>query len=46
MVRIDPALGYRFPRHLQSKIQYSFGHRNTSLQQGEQLVAAQVTLKF
>ncbi|HEV2392355.1 MAG TPA: hypothetical protein VG146_08325 [Verrucomicrobiae bacterium] len=46
MLRIDLALGYRFNRHLQSKVQYSFGHRNTSLQQGEQLLAAQVTLKF
>jgi hypothetical protein len=46
MYRIDLALGYRFTRHLQGKIQYSFGHRDASLQQGEQLVAAQVTLRF
>src|SRR5579859_1052526 len=46
MYRIDLALGYRFTRHLQGKVQYSFGHRSTSLQQGEQLVAAQVTVKF
>jgi hypothetical protein len=46
MYQIDLALGYRFTRHLQSKLQYSFGHRNGTLQQGEQLVAAQVTLKF
>ncbi len=46
MYRIDLALGYRFTRHLQTKLQYSFGHRNGSLQQGEQLVAAQVTVKF
>jgi hypothetical protein len=46
MYRIDLALGYRFTRHLQGKLQYSFGHRNAALQQGEQLVAAQVTLKF
>jgi hypothetical protein len=46
MYRIDVALGYRFTRHLQGKLQYSFGHRNGSLQQGEQLVAAQVTAKF
>ena len=46
MVRVDLALGYRFTRHLQTKIQYSFGHRDASLQQGEQLVAAQVTMKF
>jgi len=47
MYRIDLALGYRFTRHLQSKLQYSFGYRpGAPLQQGEQLVAAQVTLKF
>ena len=46
MYRIDLALGYRFTRHLQGKLQYSFGHRNAALQQGEQLVAAQVTVKF
>jgi hypothetical protein len=46
MYRIDLALGYRFTAHLQGKIQYSFGHRNTSLQQGEQLIAAQITAKF
>jgi len=46
MYRIDLALGYRFTRHLQGKVQYSFGHRNTALQQGEQLVAAQVTCNF
>jgi hypothetical protein len=46
MLRIDLALGYRFSRHLQGKIQYSFGHREGDLQQGEQLVAAQLTLKF
>jgi hypothetical protein len=46
MYRIDLALGYRFTRHLQGKLQYSFGHRNAELQQGEQLVAAQLTLKF
>jgi hypothetical protein len=46
MIRVDLALGYRFTRHLETKLQYSFGHRNASLQQGEQLVAAQVTLRF
>jgi hypothetical protein len=46
MIRIDLALGYRFTRHLQGKLQYSFGHRDARLQQGEQLVAAQVTLKY
>ena len=44
--RVDLALGYRFTRHLQSKLQYSFGRRNGPLQQGEQLVAAQITVRF
>jgi hypothetical protein len=44
--QIDAALGYRFSRHWQAKIQYSFDHRNGSPQQGEHLVAGQVTLKF
>jgi hypothetical protein len=44
--RIDTALGWRFDRHLQMKLQYSFERRLGSLQQGEQLVAAQMTLKF
>jgi hypothetical protein len=46
MLRADVALGYRFTRHLQTKIQYSYGHRAGAVQQGEQLVAAQVTLRF
>jgi len=46
MFRVDVALGYRFNRHFQTKLQYSYGHRDASLQQGEQLVAAQVTMKF
>jgi hypothetical protein len=44
--RVDTALGYRFTRHLQAKLQYSFTHQQGSLQQGEQLVAAQFTVKF
>jgi hypothetical protein len=44
--RIDLALGCRLNRHLQTKLQYSFTRQNSALQQGEQLVAAQVTLKF
>lgn len=44
--RIDSALGYRFDRHLQGKLQYSFSHQNGAIQQGEQLVAAQLTIKF
>jgi hypothetical protein len=43
--RIDAALGYRFTDHLQGKLQYSFSHQN-SPQEGEHLVAAQLTVKF
>lgn len=46
MSRVDLALGYRFNRHFQTKIQYSFSHSDATVQQGEQLVAAQVTMKF
>lgn len=44
--RVDAALGYRLDRHLQAKLQYSFTHQTGPIQQGEQLVAAQVTVKF
>jgi len=44
--RVDAVLGYRFTRHFQAKVQYSFTHQVGELQQGEQLVAAQGTLKF
>jgi predicted porin len=44
--RTDVAFGYRFTRHFQTKVQYSYNHQNGTLQQGEQLVAGQVTLKF
>ena len=44
--RTDAALGYRFSRHLQAKLQYSYTHENGTLDQGEQLVATQLTLKF
>jgi hypothetical protein len=43
--RVDAALGYRFTDHLQAKLQYSFSRQN-SPQEGEHLVATQVTLKF
>lgn len=44
--RVDTALGYRFTRHLQGKVQYSIAHENGPGQQGEQLLAAQLTVKF
>jgi hypothetical protein len=44
--RIDTALGYRFDRHLQTKLQYSYSRQNGPRQQGEQLLALQMTVKF
>lgn len=44
--RIDTAAGYRFDRHLQLKLQYSFGQQNGAPEQGEHVVAAQFTVKF
>jgi len=44
--RMDAAIGYRFSRHLQGKVQYSFTQQQGSLQQGQQFAAAQITLKF
>ena len=44
--RVDAAVGYRFNRHLQAKAQYSYSHQQGPVQQGEQLAALQVTLKF
>ena len=44
--RVDTAVGYRFTRHLQGKLQYSHLHENGPVQQGEQLLAAQLTIKF
>jgi hypothetical protein len=46
IARVDLGLGYRFNRHLQGKLQYSYAHQRGNLQQGEQLVAAQLTVKF
>jgi len=43
--RTDAALGYRFTNYLQGKLQYSFTHQN-SPQEGEHLVAVQLTVKF
>jgi len=44
--RVDAAMTYRFDRHLQAKLQYSYSHQRGHFQQGEQLVAAQITVKF
>jgi len=44
--RADAAVGYRFTNFMQFKLQYSFGRQNAAVQQGEQLVAGQLTVKF
>lgn len=44
--RAELAFGYRFNRHWQGKVQYSYSHQNGPFQQGEQLVALQLTTKF
>jgi len=44
--RAEVALGYRFTRHLQTKLQYSYSRQKGNLQEGEQMAAAQLTLKF
>ena len=44
--RVDAALGWRFDRHVQTKLQYSYNHQTGPFQQGEQLLAAQITVKF
>jgi hypothetical protein len=46
MWRVDSALGYRFTRHMQAKLQYSYTHQKGPFQQGEQMAALQFTLKF
>jgi hypothetical protein len=46
MWRTDVAIGYRFTRHMQAKLQYSYSHQKGPFQQGEQMAAAQFTIKF
>ncbi len=43
--RAEAALGYRHDRHLQAKLQYGYSHQK-GMQQGEQSVAVQLTVKF
>ncbi len=44
--RVDASIGYRFNRHVQAKVQYSYGHESGPEANADHLVAAQVTLKF
>ena len=46
MWRLDAALTWRMARHLQTKVQYAIGNERGPLEQGEQLVAMQLTVKF
>ena len=46
MWRAETVLGYRYSRHLQAKLQYSYSHQKGPFQQGEQSVATQLTLRF
>ena len=46
MWQLDAALTWRMARHLQAKVEYDIGRQRGRLQQGEQLVAMQLTLKF
>lgn len=44
--RAEAAIGFKISRHLLTKLQYSYAHQKGGLQQGEQMLAAQLTLKF
>jgi hypothetical protein len=44
--RVDVGLGYRFTRHLQLKLGYSYNHEDGAAPVGENVIAAQVTAKF
>jgi hypothetical protein len=44
--RAEGAVGYRFDRRTQAKLQYGYSRQTGGLQQGEQLVAVQLTVRF
>ena len=44
--RVDGAIGYRFSAYLQVKLQGSLTHHDEDVQEGERLIAAQLTLRF
>lgn len=44
--RVDAALTWRAARHLQFKLQYSYTRQDAGIQNGENLVAGQMTLRF
>jgi hypothetical protein len=44
--RVDMAIGYRLSAYMQLKLQCSFTHHDIDIQQGDRLLAAQLTLRF
>lgn len=44
--RVELALGHRFTERMQAKLQYSLGDKQGADQEGDHLLAAQVTLRF
>ena len=44
--RLDLALGHRFSRNVQAKLQYSLAEHSGNDQEGNHLLAAQITVKF
>lgn len=44
--RVDLALGWRFSRHVQAKLQYSVGDKNGADVEGDHLLATQLTVRF
>lgn len=44
--RADLSVGCRFSRHLQAKLQYSIAERSGQDEEGNHLLAAQITVKF
>lgn len=46
LYRVDLALGYRFARNLQGKVQYSYGHEPGLNANGSHLLATQITWTF
>jgi predicted porin len=46
LYRADFAMGYRFNRNLQTKLQYSYGYEGGENANADHLLAAQVTVRF
>jgi hypothetical protein len=44
--RLDLALGHRLSRNMQAKLQYSLAERTGQDQEGDHMLAAQVTVRF